>query len=576
MTIPAPPGAPGSGPPPPRAGRREWTALAVLMLPLLLVSMDVSVLYFAVPAISADLAPSGTQLLWIFDVYAFVLAGLLMTMGAVGDRVGRRRLLLIGAVAFGAASLCAAYAGDARTLIAARALLGVGGAALMPSTMALVRTLFRDPGQRARAIGVWSAVMTGGVALGSVLSGVLVQHFWWGSVFLVNLPAMALLLVLAPLLIPESKDPAPGRFDPLSVPLSMAAVLPLVYGLKEIPSEGFTAPASLSLLAGAVCAALFVVRQRTAAAPLVPPALFRGGGFGPAVCLNSLAMFAMMGSAYFTTQYLQSVLGKSAVEAALWSLLPSALIGFAAPATTALVGRGTPRGHVVTGGFLLAAGGFGLLATADTDALWLVLAGSGVLACGVVTVMAQMTDAALGAAPPERAGTASSLLETGQEFGGALGMALLGSLGTAVFRDRMDDPGGPVPAGLPEAARETLGGALAVAGELPGATGGALTALARGAFTDGMRAAALGGTAVLLLAAVCALTVLRRVPPAGPTAPTTPDAPTAAPAPTTPEAPEAPEAPGTLGTPGSPEAPGTPTADRTGRTRRRAGAGRSG
>src|SRR5215468_2719507 len=191
-----------------RAGRKEWTGLAVLLLPLLLVSMDVSVLYFAVPFIARDLEPSSTQQLWIFDIYAFVLAGLLMTMGALGDRIGRRRLLLLGAAAFGAASLVAAYADSAETLIAARAVLGIGGATLMPSTMALVRTMFTDPKERAKAIGIWSGVMTGGIALGSVLSGVLVQYFWWGSVFLVNLPAMVLLLVLGPILLPESKDPA--------------------------------------------------------------------------------------------------------------------------------------------------------------------------------------------------------------------------------------------------------------------------------------------------------------------------------------------------------------------------------
>ncbi len=195
---------------PPRAYRREWTALVVLMLPLLLVSMDVSVLYFAVPEISADLEPTGTQQLWIFDIYGFVLANLLMTMGALGDRIGRRRLLLCGAAAFGAASLLAAYAQSAETLIAARAVLGIGGATLMPSTMALVRTMFTDPRQRAQAIGLWSGVMTGGIALGSVMSGLLVEHFWWGSVFLVNLPAMVLLLVLGPLLLPESRNPSPA------------------------------------------------------------------------------------------------------------------------------------------------------------------------------------------------------------------------------------------------------------------------------------------------------------------------------------------------------------------------------
>ncbi|WP_128092269.1 MFS transporter, partial [Streptomyces resistomycificus] len=433
-----------TAPPPARAGRREWTALGVLMLPLLLVSMDVSVLYFAIPAISADLAPSGTQQLWIFDIYAFVLAGLLMTMGSLGDRVGHRRLLLTGAAAFGTASLVAAYANSAETLIAARALLGIGGATLMPSTMALLRTMFTDPGQRAKAIGMWSGVMTAGIALGSVMSGVLVEFFWWGSVFLVNLPAMALLLALGPVLLPESRNPAPGRFDWLGVPLSMAAVLPVIYGLKEIPSEGWNVRYVVSITVGLLFAALFVRRQRTVDSPMIDPALFRGRGFAPSVALNLVSAFGIMGSAYFTTQYLQSVLDKSALEAALWALLPSLPIGAAAPAATALVLRGVDRAHVVTAGFAIAAGGFALLALAGTDSMGLVLTSCGVLAVGGVTVMSQIMDLAMGSAPVERAGSASSLMETGAEFGGALGMALLGSIGTAVYRHE-------IPASAPEA-----------------------------------------------------------------------------------------------------------------------------
>ncbi|MFI6337167.1 MFS transporter [Streptomyces sp. NPDC050535] len=490
--------------PPARAGRREWTALGVLMLPLLLVSMDVSVLYFAIPSISADLEPSGTQQLWIFDIYAFVLAGLLMTMGSLGDRVGSRKLLLFGAAAFGTASLVAAYANSAETLIAARAVLGIGGATLMPSTMALVRTMFTDPGQRAKAIGLWSGVMTGGIALGSVMSGVLVEYFWWGSVFLVNLPAMALLLVLGPILLPESRNPAPGRFDLLGVPLSMAAVLPVIYGLKELTAEGPHTQYVLSITVGLFFAHLFVQRQRTAKSPLISPALFRGPGFTPAVVLNLVSAFGMMGSAYFTTQYIQSVLGKSALEAALWALLPSVLIGVAAPVTTQLVQKGANRAYVVTGGFVVAAAGFGLLTLAGTDSLWLVLAGAGVLASGIVTVMSQMMDLALGTVPVARAGAASALLETGTEFGGALGMAVLGSIGTAVYRDR-------IPSDAPAAAHETLGGALATAQQLPGDTGQALTTAAREAFTSGMHAAAIAGAVLLLGAAALAATALRRV-----------------------------------------------------------------
>ncbi|MBT2410905.1 MFS transporter [Streptomyces sp. ISL-12] len=489
---------------PTRAGRREWTALAVLMLPLLLVSMDVSVLYFAIPAISADLEPSGAQQLWIFDIYGFVLAGLLMTMGAVGDRIGRRRLLLIGAAAFGAASLVAAYAHTAETLIAARAVLGIGGATLMPSTMALVRTMFTDPGQRAKAIGLWSGVMTAGIALGSVMSGVLVEYFWWGSVFLVNLPAMALLLLLGPVLLPESKTSRPGRFDLLSVPLSMAAVLPVVYGLKEIPTEGWHVRYVMSVTVGLLFAALFVHRQRTAASPLISPEIFRGRGFTPAVVLNLVSAAGMMGSTYFTTQYIQSVLDKSALEAALWALLPSVLIGFAAPIATQLVQRGVERAHVVAAGFAVAASGYALLALADTDSLWLVLAACGVLAAGIVAVMSQLTDLALSSAPVEKAGVASSLMETGTEFGGALSMAVFGSIGTAVYHHEM-------PASAPDAARETLGGALAVAGRLPGSAGEALATAAREAFTSGMRGAAVAGAVLLLAAAVPAARALRGI-----------------------------------------------------------------
>ncbi|MFF6784425.1 MFS transporter [Streptomyces sp. NPDC012510] len=485
-----------------RAGRREWTALCVLMLPLLLVSMDVSVLYFAVPAISADLEPSGTQLLWIFDIYAFVLAGLLMTMGSLGDRIGRRRLLMVGAAAFGAASLVAAYANSAETLIAARAVLGIGGATLMPSTMALTRTLFTDPVQRAKAIGVWSGVMATGVALGSVLSGVLVEYFWWGSVFLVNLPAMALLLLLGPFLLPESRNPRPGRFDLLSVPLSMAAVLPVIHGLKEIPSEGWNVRYVMSVTVGLLFAALFVHRQRTAPSPLVSPALFRGRGFTPALALNLVASFGMMGSVYFTTQYLQSVLGKSALEAALWGLLPSVLVGVAAPVTTHLVQRGVDRAHMVAAGFATAACGYGLLATVGPDSLWPVLVGSGVLAAGIVTVLSQMTDLALAVTPVERAGSASSVLETSQEFGGALGMAALGSIGTAVYHH-------DIPASAPAPARETLGGALAVAQQLPAPAAETLSTAARAAFTSGMQSATATGAAVLLGAAVLAARTLR-------------------------------------------------------------------
>ncbi|MFE7125539.1 MFS transporter [Streptomyces sp. NPDC057617] len=544
MTHPTPSSAPTPAAAP-RVGRREWTAFVVLLLPLLLVSMDVSVLYFAIPAISRELDPSSTQQLWIFDIYAFALAGLLITMGSLGDRIGRRRLLLIGAAAFGIASVGAAYAQSAEMLIAARALLGIGGATLMPSTMALVRNMFRDDTQRTRAIGIWSGAMAGGIALGSVLGGFLLEHFWWGSVFLINVPAMALLLVLAPLLVPEFKDPAPGRYDLLSVPLSMGAVLPLVYGLKQIAADGLTTAGVLCVAAGFVVGALFVRRQRGRDDAMISRALFRsgaedgdgdegggkglgrgmnrgrgktqgrgrGGVFGYGIVLNTLATFAMMGSAYFTTQYLQSVLGMDSLEAALWSLAPSLVVGAAAPAGAAIAVK-AGRTQVIAAGFLIGAAGFALIALAGTDSLRLVLSGAELLGCGIVVVMTLVSDMALTAAPAEKAGSAASLLETGQEFGGALGMAVLGSLGTAVYRQDLADS---TPAGLSadalETVRETLGGATVVAAQLPGKAGESVLELAREAFVHGMRIASAGGALLLIAAAVLAATLLRTAVP---------------------------------------------------------------
>ena len=496
---------------PARAGRKEWIALSVLLLPLLLVSMDVSVLYFAVPFISRDLGPTSTQQLWIFDIYGFVLAGLLLTMGSLGDRIGRRRLLTLGASAFGLASVAAAYAPSAETLIAARALLGIGGATLMPSTLGLVRNMFHDDRQRGTAVAIWTSAMAGGVALGPVLSGLLLDHFWWGSVFLINTPAMLMLLVLAPVLVPEFRDPNPGRFDLPGAVLSMAFVLPLIYGLKKLAADGFGVPAVAGLVVGAAFGYAFVRRLRTGSAPLIDLRLFRDRGFRGAILTSVLAAFAMMGSAIFTTQYLQSVLGLSPLTAALWSIVPSVGVAVAAPVATALAQR-VNRAYVIAAGFVVGAAGFAGLALVRADSpLWFVLTAAGVVASGIVVVMTLVTDLVLASAPPERAGSASSLAECASEFGGALGMAVLGSVGTAVYRHQVI---GSLPSGLPSgafgAARQTLGGATVVAGRLPGRTGDAVLHGARVAFTDGMNTAAVAAAVLMLGAAVVASILMRR------------------------------------------------------------------
>ncbi|MDG4758817.1 MFS transporter [Micromonospora sp. WMMD710] len=503
--------------PVPRAGRREWIGFTVLMLPLLLVSMDVSVLYFAVPFISEELRPSATQQLWIFDIYGFVLAGLLITMGALGDRIGRRRLLLLGATAFGAASLLAAYADSAATLIAARAVLGIGGATLMPSTLALVRNMFHDARQRGTAIGIWTATLTGGIAIGPVLSGVLLEHFWWGSIFLINIPAMLMLLLLAPVLVPEFRNPAAGRFDLVSAVLSLGALLPVIYGIKEMARDGVDVARVLAVVAGVLIGALFLHRQRTRAYPMIDLALFRRRGFAGSLAVNLLAMFVLVGFAIFTTQHLQLVLGMSPLRAALWSLVPSLAVGGVAPAAAALAQR-VERAYLIGAGFGIAVLGFLTLTRVTPDSpLWLLLAGASVYAGGLVMVMSLVTELVLGAAPPEQAGVASALTESSSELGGALGMAILGSVGAAVYhREVVDGLPADLPVDARDAAQETLGGALAVAKGLPAELGDAVLHAARYAFTDGLHLAAYAAMVAMLLGAVTALMALRGVRPADP------------------------------------------------------------
>src|SRR5256714_4716189 len=437
---------------PPQAGRREWIGLAVLMLPLLLISMDMTVLYYAVPAISAALTPTSSELLWILDIYGFVLAGLLVTMGTLGDRIGRRLLLLLGAGAFGVASVVSAYAHDAGTLIGTRALLGVAGATLMPSTMALTRNMFHDAQQRRTAIGIWMAVFSSGTALGPLVSGFLLAHFWWGSVFLINVPVMVLLLVLGPALLPEFRDPRPGRFDLLSVVLSMAAILPTIYGIKKAAQDGFGTVPAATIAVGVVLGIAFALRQRRRPDPAVDVRLFRDRAFGMAVLVNVLATFALIGYALFTTQYLQLVLGLSPLRAALWSL-PVTVVVAAGATVAGQLARSVRPAYLMAGGLILGAAGLLVLTQVDAHSgLLLLLVGAGIMASGVVAAMTLTGDMIMTSAPPERAGAASALSETANELGGALGIAILGSIGTAVYRRQVADA---LPAGLPPDAADT-------------------------------------------------------------------------------------------------------------------------
>ena len=500
----------------PLAGRREWTGLAVLALACVLYAMDLTVLHLAIPRLSADLEPSSSQLLWIIDIYGFLVAGSLITMGTLGDRIGRRRLLLIGAGAFGVASLLAAFSTTAEMLIASRAVLGIAGATLAPSTLSLIRNMFLDPHQRTVAIGVWITSFSVGGAIGPLFGGLMLEFFWWGSVFLLAVPVMAVLLILGPALLPEFKDPDAGRIDVASAAMSLVAVLGVIYGLKQIAENGFGPSATVPVLAGLAVGLAFVRRQSRRENPLIDLKLFKVPAFSGSLATFTLAIFAMFGSFMFIAQYLQLVLGLTPLEAGLWTLPQS--VGFVAGSMFApqLVRRVRPA-FVMGGGLLLAAMGLGMITQIEAGSgLPILVSASIVMSLGLAPVFTLGTDLIIGSAPPERAGAASGISETSAEFGGALGIAVLGSVGAAVYRSGVVDAVPPqIPAAAADAARDTLGGAVAVAGQLPEQLGGALVDAAHVAFTNGLQLTAAIGAVISLGIAVLATHLLRNARPGG-------------------------------------------------------------
>lgn len=494
-----------------RAGTREWAGLAVLALPTALLGLDVTLLYLALPVLSLDLRPSTTETLWIMDAYGFLIAGSLITMGTLGDRLGRRRLLVVGAAAFGIASVVAAWSTSPAMLIAARAALGVAGATLMPSTLALISTMFADARQRALAIGVWATMFALGMAAGPLVGGVLLESFWWGSAFLVAVPIVATVLVAAPVLLPEYRAPGAGRIDLLSVAQSLAAMLPLVYAVKHVAADGADVRSAGAVAVGTVFAILFVRRQRRLVTPLLDIGLFADRAFGAALGILLVGLVGVGGAMLLVTQHLQLVEGLPPLVAGAW-MGPPALMMLAAAIAAPLVARRVRPGHVVAVTLAVSAVGYFLLARVDGPGHVLpVVIGFGFVYLGLGAIAVLGTDLVVGAAPPSRAGSAAAMSETVQELGLAAGVAVLGSVAAAVYRERIS---AAVPAGLPDAVSERVGESLAAA------TSGAplpagLLAAAEEAFTAGMGVAAtVAGVAVLVLAGVAA-TALRQVPPIG-------------------------------------------------------------
>jgi DHA2 family multidrug resistance protein-like MFS transporter len=495
----------------PRAGQREWLGLAVIALPCLLYSMDLTVLNLALPRISAALRPSGPELLWIVDIYGFLLAGFLIPMGTLGDRIGRRRLLLIGAIAFGAASILAAFATSALLLIAARAILGVAASTLAPSTLSLIRNMFLDARQRTLAISVWVMSFSAGAALGPLLGGLLLQRFWWGSVFLLAVPIMLLLLILGPVLLPEYRDPNPRRLDLASASLPLIGVLLVIFGLKQVAQDGVSWLPALAMAAGLIAGAVFLRRQQRLADPLVDLRLFQIPSFSSALAVNLLGLLAFDGAFLLIAQYLQLVAGLSPWEAGLWTLPWAGGLIVGSVVGPLLVRWVSPQ-IAITAVLVVAAIGFALLTQVGaTSGLVVTAIGSVVFSLGVTPAIALATDLIVGAAPPERAGVASGMSETSTELGGALGIALLGSMGAAVYRSQLVLPGS-VPAGAVAAARNTLAGALAVADQLPAPQAALLRDASRSAFTQGLHVTGLTSAAIVLGLAIMSWVVWRKSP----------------------------------------------------------------
>lgn len=490
---------------PDRAPRRDnrWLVLALMCSGLLLAAMDNTILNVALPAIAEDLRPGKTALLWIVDTYSLVVAGLLVTAGTAADRFGRRLFFLLGLALFGVASVVAALSGSVEVLIASRVLRAVGGAMIMPATLSIIRTVFTDARERGVAIGIWSATAAAGSVVGPVVAGATLQSFAWGSVFLVGLPLVVAAMVLTLVYVPESRDPNPGPFDPLSVLLSMAGMVGIVYGIKELAANGVTdVPGAVALVAGIALGVVFVRRQGKLDHPLLDLSLFRERRFSTAALTVLLSFFGFFGLIFFLTQYFQIVRGLTALQTGLW-LLPMALASIiAAPLTEKMV-RSWGTRVTLTVSFGVQAIGmalFGLLGGGSDDVV--IVLGFAAVGFGASVAVTAGSQAIMTSVSPWRAGSAAAVQETSFELGGGLGIALLGSVMTAVYGASFASVR-DVPDGAVSAAAESLPAAIGEAAKL-GESGAALMDAARAAFFDGLTVVSLASAAVMLVTAVTA------------------------------------------------------------------------
>ncbi|MGW7358541.1 MFS transporter [Streptomyces sp. NPDC054802] len=491
-------------------GANRWVVLFVLCVSLLLVALDATVLHVAVPAVTEDLRPSGVELLWIVDSYPLVCAALLILFGTLGDRVGRRRVLLLGYGIFGAASAVAAFAPTPDVLIGARALLGVGGAMIMPATLSILRAVFPDRRERATAIGIWTAVAAVGAATGPVVGGFLVENFWWGSVFLINIPLMALIVPAGRWLLPESRGTGNGPWDVLGALMAAGGVLGVVLGVKRlgVGSGPFHPGVAGPLLLGGVLLVLFVGRQKRRPYPLIDMRMFARAAFSTSVGCIVLAMLALVGLELIAVQYLQLVLGLTPLETGL-RLLPLTFAAMAAGATGShTLNRLGPRRMVGWGFVLTAAAVLLLTVMGQQDRPWLLTAAFVLLGFGLQTTLFGAYESMLSEAPAEQAGGAAAIGETSYQLGAGMGIALLGSVMNAAYAPALSSVSG-VPQSASAAAAHSLGEAYQVAERLGGPAGDVLRSTARNAFVHGLHVTLLVSAGLLLLGAAAALRLPR-------------------------------------------------------------------
>jgi EmrB/QacA subfamily drug resistance transporter len=491
--------------------RRRWGTLVVLCFSLLVIGLDNTILNVALPTLGRDLHASTSQLQWIVDAYVLVFAGLLLTAGSLGDRFGRKGALSTGLLIFGAGSTLSAFSGSAGTLIATRALMGIGGALIMPATLSILTNTFLDPRERAKAIGVWAGVSGMGIAIGPIVGGWLLQHFWWGSVFLINIPVVIIALTAGRFLIPDSRDPSSPRLDPLGAGLSIAGLTALLWAIIEAPSHGWSSTSILlAFLVAAVLLGSFVTWELRTDHPMLNVRFFQNPRFTAASAAITLVFFALFGSLFLITQYLQSVRGYTPLQAGLRMAPIALMLMISAPASSVLVRRLGSKVVVATG-LVLAATGLALFANLQVHSGYeAVLVAILVLGLGMGFTMAPATDSIMGSLPRAKAGVGSAVNDTTRQVGGALGVAILGSILSSAYSSRMASAlsGHALPSAAANVAKDSIGGAIAVATAVGGQSGQALAAAARHSFVAGLHPAVLAAAAVALFGALVVILFL--------------------------------------------------------------------